>query len=202
MNNRPVETAVLRRQSHPIITSLPTGVGGLTVPDVGLILWLLVARMGSQQVTEGEWICDKLRVPYHSLCLTVWYTLNEKSKKDFGFCSHNVWNRGYFCLHRLATDWPTGRSRFDPRKRRKDLFSSPCVQTGSGAHPVSCTMGTGGPFPGGKARPGRDADHPPHLVQRSRMRRSYSSSPPLRLHTCVVGLLWFCTVVTSNLYIL
>jgi hypothetical protein len=35
------------------------------------------------------------------------------------------------------------------------------VQTGSGAHPASCTMGTGGPFPGGKARPGRDADHSP-----------------------------------------
>jgi hypothetical protein len=29
------------------------------------------------------------------------------------------------------------------------------------AHPASCTMGTGGPFPGGKARPGRDADHSP-----------------------------------------
>jgi hypothetical protein len=43
----------------------------------------------------------------------------------------------------------------------KDFSSSPCVQTGSGAHPVSCTMGTGGPFPGGKARPGRDADHSP-----------------------------------------
>jgi hypothetical protein len=39
----------------------------------------------------------------------------------------------------------------------KDFSSIPCVQTGSGA----CTMGTGGPFPGGKARPGRDADHSP-----------------------------------------
>jgi hypothetical protein len=36
-----------------------------------------------------------------------------------------------------------------------------CVQTGSGAHPASYTMGTGGPFPGGKARPGRDPDHSP-----------------------------------------
>jgi hypothetical protein len=36
-----------------------------------------------------------------------------------------------------------------------------CVQTGSGAHPASCTMATGRPFPGGKARPGRDADHSP-----------------------------------------
>jgi hypothetical protein len=37
--------------------------------------------------------------------------------------------------------------------------SSLCVQIGSGAHPASCTVGTGGPFPGTKARPGRDADH-------------------------------------------
>jgi hypothetical protein len=31
----------------------------------------------------------------------------------------------------------------------------------SWAHPASYPMGTGGPFPGGKARPGRDADHSP-----------------------------------------
>jgi hypothetical protein len=35
------------------------------------------------------------------------------------------------------------------------------IQTGSGTHPASCTMGNGGPFPGGKARSGRDADHSP-----------------------------------------
>jgi hypothetical protein len=28
----------------------------------------------------------------------------------------------------------------------EDFSSSLCVQTGSGAHPASCTMGTGGPF--------------------------------------------------------
>jgi hypothetical protein len=43
----------------------------------------------------------------------------------------------------------------------KDFSSILCVQTGSEARPASCTMGTGGPFPGGKARPGRDADHSP-----------------------------------------
>jgi hypothetical protein len=58
----------------------------------------------------------------------------------------------------LATGWTTGRSRFDPRQRRKD-FS--CIQTGSGAHPASCTVGTGCSFAGGKARLGRDADHSP-----------------------------------------
>jgi hypothetical protein len=43
----------------------------------------------------------------------------------------------------------------------RDFSSSLCVQTGSGTHPASCTMGTGGSFPGGKARPGRDVDHSP-----------------------------------------
>jgi hypothetical protein len=43
----------------------------------------------------------------------------------------------------------------------KDFSSSLCVQTCSGAHPASCTMGTRGPFPGGKARQGRDTDHSP-----------------------------------------
>jgi hypothetical protein len=43
----------------------------------------------------------------------------------------------------------------------KDFSSNLCVQTGSEAHPASCSMGIGGPFPGGKARPGREADHSP-----------------------------------------
>jgi hypothetical protein len=43
----------------------------------------------------------------------------------------------------------------------EDFSSSLCVQTGSGAYPASCTMGTRGPAPGVKARPGRDADHSP-----------------------------------------
>jgi hypothetical protein len=32
----------------------------------------------------------------------------------------------------------------------KDFSSNLCVQTGSGAHPASCSMGTGGPFSGAK----------------------------------------------------
>jgi hypothetical protein len=43
----------------------------------------------------------------------------------------------------------------------KDFSSILFVQTGSGAHPASCTMGTGGPSSWVKARPGRDADHSP-----------------------------------------
>jgi hypothetical protein len=43
----------------------------------------------------------------------------------------------------------------------EDFSFSLCVRTGSGAHPASYPMGTGGSFPGGIARPGRDADHSP-----------------------------------------
>jgi hypothetical protein len=45
--------------------------------------------------------------------------------------------------------------------RAEDFSSSLCVQTGSEVQPASCPMGTGGRFPGGKARPGGDADHSP-----------------------------------------
>jgi hypothetical protein len=48
-----------------------------------------------------------------------------------------------------------------PPTETENFSSSPCIQTGSGAHPAFYPMGTGGSFPGGKARPGRDADHSP-----------------------------------------
>jgi hypothetical protein len=47
--------------------------------------------------------------------------------------------------------------RFDPRQGQRTFPLSSV----SRAHPASCPMGTGGPFPGGKARSGRDADHSP-----------------------------------------
>jgi hypothetical protein len=52
----------------------------------------------------------------------------------------------------------------------KDFSSSLCVQTGSEAHPASCTMGTRG-----KARPGRDTDDSPP----SRGQEWVGTIPPL-----------------------
>jgi hypothetical protein len=49
----------------------------------------------------------------------------------------------------------------------KDFSSSLCVQTGSGAHPASCTTGTGGPFPGVERCRGVTLTTHPHLVPRS-----------------------------------
>jgi hypothetical protein len=45
--------------------------------------------------------------------------------------------------------------------KEDDFTCSLCIQTGSGTHPASCTVGTRGPSLGAKARPGLDADHSP-----------------------------------------
>jgi hypothetical protein len=49
----------------------------------------------------------------------------------------------------------------------KDFSSNLCVQTGSEAHPASCTMGTGGSFPGAKRGRGVMLTTHPNLVPRS-----------------------------------
>jgi hypothetical protein len=57
--------------------------------------------------------------------------------------------------------------------RGERIFPLACVQTGSGAHPASCTVGTGGSYPGGVTLTAH-----PHLVPRSRVSRSYIFTPP------------------------
>jgi hypothetical protein len=57
-----------------------------------------------------------------------------------------------------------------------DVSSSLRAQNGSEAHPASCPMGTGGPFPGGKARPWSDSDHSPPPTTEVKNERSYTSS--------------------------
>jgi hypothetical protein len=64
----------------------------------------------------------------------------------------------------------------------KNFSSNLCVQTGTEARPVFNTMSIGGPFAGAKRGRGVTLTTHPHLVPRSRMSRSYTSSPPKRHH--------------------
>jgi hypothetical protein len=89
----------------------------------------------------------------------------------------------------LTTDWTT---RVRSSTEEDDFSCSLCVQTGSGAHAASCPMGIGGSFPGGKARPGRDADHsPPSSAEVLSISRSYVSSPPCASMSCSGTVLFF-----------
>jgi hypothetical protein len=73
-------------------------------------------------------------------------TTRRNNTEDTYFHTRRRENLRSHLVQCLTMDWMTG-------------VRSP--KTGSGAHSASCPMGTGGPFPGGKALPGRDADHSP-----------------------------------------
>jgi hypothetical protein len=97
----------------------------------------------------------------------------------------------------LTTGWTIGvRSP----TRVEDFSSSPCVQTGSEAHPDSYPMGTGGPFPGGKARPGRDAEHlPPSSAEVEYEKELYLLSPHVPPWH-VAGQLYYLYVYITAIY--
>jgi hypothetical protein len=61
-------------------------------------------------------------------------------------------------------------------------------------------MGTGGPFPGGEARPGRDADHSPPSRAEVVNGKELHLLSPLRLHSCVVGLLYLF-IISCELFV-
>ena len=88
----------------------------------------------------------------------------------------------------IATELRTGRSGIESRWVR-DL---PSVQTGPGAHPASCTMGTGSfqevEF---KVRPGRAADHSPPSSVAVMEEQSYTSTHPLGHTWPVTGSLYY-----------
>jgi hypothetical protein len=116
--------------------------------------------------TDNQILCD--------VEATKWQTsLSKGQEKDILRRISGV----YMCLIFYGRfHWPYQQKLFTYTSNRKDfrstivvckcysycIFSSIlCVQTGSGARLASCTMGTGGPFPGCKARQGRDSDHSP-----------------------------------------
>jgi len=80
----------------------------------------------------------------------------------------------------ITTCYGLDGPRIESRKGRDFLH----LQTGPGAHPLSCTMGTGS-FLGVK-RPGHGVDHLTHLTPRPREEYNHISTPLLVLH----GLFW------------
>jgi hypothetical protein len=135
----------------PIIANLPINTGTSKFPFRALLLTVTKYKCGCS--------LTRLNVVFKWLTLL---RIREFSRLSLGPAT------GYHDF--------TGRKRFDRRQRRKDSSSSFCVQTGSGVHPASCPVGTGGLFQEGTERTRRDADHAPHLVPRSWMSRSYISS--------------------------
>jgi hypothetical protein len=95
---------------------------------------------------------------------------NKKIRLQFDLCR----SRGSSVSIVLTADWTTW---VQSPTEAEDFCSSICVQTGSGAHPASCPVGTGV-----KRGRGLTLTTHPYLVPRLRMSTSSSSPHPKRLH--------------------
>jgi hypothetical protein len=71
----------------------------------------------------------------------------------------------------------------------RDFSSNLCVQTGSGAHPASCTMGIGGVLSPGVKR-GQGVTMTTYPIYCRGREWVGAIHHPLRLHRCVVGQLY------------
>jgi hypothetical protein len=85
----------------------------------------------------------------------------------------------------LTTDWTTG-----VRSPTENFSSSPCVHTGSGAHPAPIQWVPGFLSPGVKRGRVVMLTTHPYLVPRSRMSRIFPPPPPKRLHGVKRDNLW------------
>jgi hypothetical protein len=111
------------------------------------------------------------------------YSDNNRSRVAVSQCS--VW---------LRTGRPGDRGSIPAGA--KDFSSNLWVQIGSGSHPASCTVGTGGPFPGVNRCRGVTLTTHPHLVPRSRMSRSYTPLPPISTRACS-GTVFILTIIRN-----
>jgi hypothetical protein len=78
----------------------------------------------------------------------------------------------------IGVRFSAGAGNFFPRRR---------VQTGSGSHPASYTINTGG-FTLGVKWPGREANHSHPSSAKVNSAWKCTSSPPIRLHGVVLSL--------------
>ena len=86
----------------------------------------------------------------------------------------------------IATDYGLDGPGIESRWGR----DFPPVQTGPGAHPTSCKMGTGG-----KVRPGRAADHSPPSSAAVVEEQSYTCTHPLGHTGPVTGSVYLIIIV-------
>jgi hypothetical protein len=117
----------------------------------------------------------------------IWRSISKDHEHErFFSCFYNK-QRPYTRTY-VAAGRPSDRGLIPAEA--KGFSSSLCVQTGSRTHPSSCTIGTGGRFPGVKRGRGVTPTTHLHVVPRSWISTSYTSSPLLRLYRCVVALIY------------
>jgi hypothetical protein len=134
--------------------------------DIEGLLWITVTE---------KWRCNSRRdIP--AWCNVGWHHKGVYSRKSRSFINdlRNLYKNPQTNGSRVSSGSIVSDYGLDDRAigvrspaGAKDFSSSLCVQTGSVAHPASCTMGTGGPFPGAKRGRGVTLTTHSYLVPRS-----------------------------------
>jgi hypothetical protein len=89
---------------------------------------------------------------YHGNQRSLLSDLNQNWNVQTKFCKATKCKRSRGSSVTIVSGYGLGDGAIGVRSpaEAKDFSSNLCVQTGSEAHPASCTMGTGGPFLGAK----------------------------------------------------
>jgi hypothetical protein len=137
--------------------------------------------MGSVYLGTPFGVCAVWREVLHCWLAVCWFayvTTNSRSSTDISQDDYKYrfeWNVTRNCTARqgisvsIVTRLRAGRQGFDSRQEQLWDFSLRRVQTQSGAHPASYTVGTGGSFSGSKAARSVELTTHLHLVQRLRI---------------------------------
>jgi hypothetical protein len=134
----------------------------------------------------------------HYFSYQLWYISLILSSVNYkGQCFYNNRDSSFGVALRYGLDDRGSRVRLPEGAGNFSLHHR--VQNGSGAHPASYQIGTGGFFPGVK-RPGRESDHSPPSTAEVKNAWSYASTPQyVVMAWCVVKHNVFIPVVRSPL---
>jgi hypothetical protein len=148
---------------HSLLYIQPSQNGGR------LIFWS--GYKESKRISPSKTSCLHNRLPLHSSLNTY---KNKNSLLHISLIQIKIYSlydmtRSRGSSGSIVSDYGLDNRAIEVRSAAgaEDFSSNLCVQTGSGAHPASCTMGTGGPSPGLKRGRGVMLTTHPHLVPRS-----------------------------------
>jgi hypothetical protein len=102
--------------------------------------------------------------------------------------------------------WTTRRSGFDPRRGQRIFPLASVFRPALGPTQPPVQWVPGGPFPGAKARPGRDADHSPQssaeVVNEKELYLLSPQAPPWRVAGLLYLYIFRCAAQTTDNWIM
>jgi hypothetical protein len=144
-------------------------------PYTSFVFYWCFVQTAKSNLGQTATHCEKTKTPLSEWTLRMQFYLVTRCCMQFcDSVAQAVW-----CL---TMGWTIGRSRFDPQQGKRNFLLAPVSRPALGPTqpPIQWVLGV--LSPGVKHGRGVTLTTHPHLVPRLSMSRSYTSSPPMRLH--------------------